>query len=104
MVDHKDYVHPNNSIHFLSYDGGASYDLCHCKSFRFHPALGTDGRPDWSNFEIADMDFWRGEAYSKFFDHLESKGGFYYEVRHFLSIIVPISPVKITEMGGCTGA
>lgn len=27
------------------------------------------------------MDFWRGEAYSKFFDHLESKGGFYYEVR-----------------------
>lgn len=27
------------------------------------------------------MEFWRGEAYSKFFDHLESKGGFYYEVR-----------------------
>jgi len=27
------------------------------------------------------MDFWRSEAYSKFFDHLESKGGFYYEVR-----------------------
>ena len=25
------------------------------------------------------MEFWRGEAYSKFFDHLESKGGFYYE-------------------------
>ena len=34
----------------------------------------------WSNFEIADMDFWRSEAYQKFFDHLESKGGFYYEV------------------------
>lgn len=34
----------------------------------------------WSNFEIADMEFWRGEAYQKFFDHLESKGGFYYEV------------------------
>ena len=27
------------------------------------------------------MDFWRSEAYSKFFDYLESKGGFYYEVR-----------------------
>jgi hypothetical protein len=26
------------------------------------------------------MEFWRGEAYQKFFDHLESKGGFYYEV------------------------
>jgi len=34
---------------------------------------------DWSNFEIADMDFWRGEAYQAFFEHLESKGGFYYE-------------------------
>jgi hypothetical protein len=28
------------------------------------------------------MDFWRGEAYQKFFDYLESKGGFYYEVRY----------------------
>ena len=25
------------------------------------------------------MDFWRGEAYQKFFEFLESKGGFYYE-------------------------
>jgi alpha 1,2-mannosyltransferase len=33
----------------------------------------------WSNFEIADLDFWRGEAYMKFFDHLEKAGGFYYE-------------------------
>jgi hypothetical protein len=34
----------------------------------------------WSNFEIADMDFWRSEAYMKYFDYLDSKGGFYYEV------------------------
>ena len=27
------------------------------------------------------MDFWRGEAYTKFFEFLDSKGGFYYEVR-----------------------
>lgn len=40
----------------------------------------TDTTQDWSNFEIADMDFWRGEAYQKFFEYLESKGGFYYEV------------------------
>lgn len=33
----------------------------------------------WSNFEIGDLDFWRGEAYSKFFDYLDAKGGFYYE-------------------------
>jgi hypothetical protein len=35
----------------------------------------------WSNFEIADMDFWRGEAYQKFFEYLDSTGGFYYEVK-----------------------
>jgi hypothetical protein len=35
---------------------------------------------DWSNFEIADMDWFRGEAYQKYFDFLEKKGGFYYEV------------------------
>ena len=34
------------------------------------------------------MDFWRSEAYSKFFDHLNSKGGFYYEVRRYM----PSSP------------
>lgn len=38
----------------------------------------------WSNFEIADMDFWRGEAYSKFFDYLDSQGGFYYEVSNLI--------------------
>jgi len=26
------------------------------------------------------MDLWRGEAYTKFFEHLEATGGFYYEV------------------------
>lgn len=26
------------------------------------------------------MDFWRGEAYSKFFEYLDETGGFYYEV------------------------
>lgn len=34
----------------------------------------------WSNFEIADMNFWRAPAYTAFFDYLDSTGGFYYEV------------------------
>jgi Glycolipid 2-alpha-mannosyltransferase len=34
----------------------------------------------WSNFEIADMDFWRGKAYSAFFEYLDRYGSFYYEV------------------------
>lgn len=67
---------------FLSDNGGQSYNLCHCKWTEFsHLVQYLDDMPDWSNFEIADMDFWRSEAYSKFFDYLESKGGFYYEVR-----------------------
>ncbi|KAL5533329.1 hypothetical protein ACEPAF_5105 [Sanghuangporus sanghuang] len=53
----------DNAMKFLSDDGGETYNRCHF----------------WSNFEIGDLDFWRGEAYSKFFDYLDSKGGFYYE-------------------------
>jgi hypothetical protein len=30
--------------------------------------------------EIADMEFWRGEAYTAYVDYLESTGGFFYEV------------------------
>jgi alpha 1,2-mannosyltransferase len=33
----------------------------------------------WSNFEIADLDFWRSPAYMAYFEYLDSKGGFYYE-------------------------
>lgn len=33
----------------------------------------------WSNFEIGDLNFWRSEAYMKFFEHLDKAGGFYYE-------------------------
>lgn len=63
ILDHPEYVSPNNSMDFISDDAGDSYNMCHF----------------WSNFEIADMDFWRGEAYTKFFNYLENTGGFYYE-------------------------
>ena len=33
------------------------------------------------------MNFWRGEAYSKYFDFLDATGGFYYEVRHPATLI-----------------
>ena len=48
---------------FVSDDDGLSYNLCHF----------------WSNFEIASLDFYRGEAYTKYFDHLDKAGGFFYE-------------------------
>jgi len=58
-----EFVVPDSSMGFISDSGGATYNLCHY----------------WSNFEIADMDFWRGPAYTAFFDYLDSTGGFYYE-------------------------
>lgn len=58
-----DLVSPENAMAFLSDDGGETYNKCHF----------------WSNFEIGDLDLWRSEAYMKFFDFLDQKGGFYYE-------------------------
>ncbi|KAF9066448.1 glycosyltransferase family 15 protein [Rhodocollybia butyracea] len=58
-----EYLAKDNSMGFLSDSDGETYNLCHF----------------WSNFEIADMSFWRGEAYTKFFEYLDQKGGFYYE-------------------------
>lgn len=33
----------------------------------------------WSNFEIADMDFYRSDAYRDYFAHLDKLGGFHWE-------------------------
>ena len=33
----------------------------------------------WSNFEIADMEFWRSKPYEDYFEHLDRAGGFFYE-------------------------
>lgn len=33
----------------------------------------------WSNFEIADLDWFRGREYQEFFDVLDRDGGIYYE-------------------------
>ncbi|KAF2106857.1 glycolipid 2-alpha-mannosyltransferase [Lophiotrema nucula] len=33
----------------------------------------------WSNFEIADMDFFRSQEHRDFFEYLDRKGGFYFE-------------------------
>ncbi|TCD71889.1 alpha 1,2-mannosyltransferase 2.4.1 [Steccherinum ochraceum] len=63
IKENPELVSPDNAMDFLSDDHGETYNRCHF----------------WSNFEIGDLDLWRGEAYSKFFDFLDHKGGFYYE-------------------------
>ncbi|THH16350.1 hypothetical protein EW146_g4283 [Bondarzewia mesenterica] len=101
MKENPELIPKDNGMGFLSDDGGLTYNRCHCKSLPppFFPdtlspitlplstPLNTTpfvppSSPSslvWSNFEIGDLDFWRGEAYSKFFDHLDQAGGFYYE-------------------------
>ncbi|KAI0035052.1 glycosyltransferase family 15 protein [Vararia minispora EC-137] len=63
IAEYPEVAARNNSMDFISDDGGETYNLCHF----------------WSNFEIADADFWRSEAYSKYFTTLDAYGGFYYE-------------------------
>ena len=86
ITDNPQYLAPNNSMPYLSEDGGKTYNMCHCTycsviRARDFNVLILHRYAVWSNFEIANMEFWRGEAYSKYFEYLESKGGFYYEVR-----------------------
>lgn len=72
---HPHLVNKNSSFNFLttkefnlnqniSISGtSVKYNLCHF----------------WSNFEIGNLNFFRGKAYSDFFKFLDSNGGFYYE-------------------------
>ena len=78
------YIAPDNAMKFISRDDGTTYNQCHC-ACRLQFALSQrrllECRVVWTNFEIGDMTFWRGEAYQKFFKFIDDTGGFYYEVR-----------------------
>lgn len=69
LKSHPDYLAEDNSMTWLTDDTlrpdkhSNGYSTCHF----------------WSNFEIADLDFWRSEKYQKYFDHLDQSGGFFYE-------------------------
>ncbi|CAG8486007.1 6180_t:CDS:2 [Funneliformis caledonium] len=62
MKEYPEYINKNNVMNFIS-NSGNSYNMCHF----------------WSNFEIADLNFWRSERYIKFFEYLDKAGGFFYE-------------------------
>ncbi|CDK25451.1 unnamed protein product [Kuraishia capsulata CBS 1993] len=74
MTKYPQHLHPNNALEFITSkdmitlegmipETNHSYNMCHF----------------WSNFEIANLDFFRSEAYNQFFEHLDQAGGFYYE-------------------------
>jgi mannosyltransferase len=71
LAAHPEYLHENNAMNWLvdnearpSHNEKAhGYSTCHF----------------WSNFEIADLDFWRSKPYEDYFNHLDRAGGFFYE-------------------------
>lgn len=81
MKQNPQFVAEDNAMGFLSDDGGDNYNLCHCALLPLLHLLSAYSITVWSNFEIADMRFWRGEAYTAFTKFLDETGGFYYEVR-----------------------
>lgn len=83
LKDHPEHLVEGNAMGFISDDYGAEYNLCHCESFIYVRCLtcaDVSYLAVWSNFEVADMDFWRAPAYTAYVDYLEASGGFYYEV------------------------
>lgn len=63
MKNHPEHIAEDNSMGFLSDDGGDTYNRCHF----------------WSNFEIGSLEWLRSQAYLDFFDSLDQDGGFFYE-------------------------
>lgn len=69
-----DVLAPNNAAQFLldkshprpddiQFESDDDYNLCHF----------------WSNFEIANLNFFRSEQYQRYFEYLDKAGGFFYE-------------------------
>lgn len=71
LAEHPEYLAKNNAMDWLTDSSrrpehnrlANGYSTCHF----------------WSNFEIADMNFWRSQAYEDYFNHLDRAGGFFYE-------------------------
>ncbi|KAF2718981.1 glycosyltransferase family 15 protein [Polychaeton citri CBS 116435] len=67
----KGYLHKHNAMDWLTdVDGRPEHNRA---------ANGYSTCHFWSNFEIANLDFWRSEAYEAYFEHLDRAGGFFYE-------------------------
>jgi len=65
------YLHPNNALGWVT-------DTAHRPSHAA-AAHGYSTCHFWSNFEIGSLAFWRSEAYTAYFKHLDRAGGFFYE-------------------------
>lgn len=71
IADHPEHLAEGNAMKWVTDDvhrpqnnlQAQGYSTCHF----------------WSNFEVGDMDWFRGKAYEDYFEHLDKAGGFFYE-------------------------
>ncbi|KJX94227.1 alpha 1,2-mannosyltransferase like protein [Zymoseptoria brevis] len=63
MTKHPEHITEGNAMAWLSPDGGETYNHCHF----------------WSNFEIGNLNWLRSQAYTDYFNFLDTEGGFFYE-------------------------
>lgn len=83
MTEHWDLIPEKNSLDAFV-DNNGDYNLCHF----------------WSNFEIADMRFFRSKAYTEYGKFLDQTGNFFYErwgdaPVHSLAVAMFLSPDRI---------
>lgn len=84
MSEHPEHIADSNAMDFISDDGGKTFNKCH---FVSGPSPSpqtlclvlTCWSRQWSNFEIASLDWLRSKSYMDYFSSLDHDGGFYYE-------------------------
>lgn len=96
-MEHPEYVAKRNSLNFINLNADShqyenrTYNLCHY----------------WTNFEIADLDFFRSKRYQDYFNYLDHTGNFFYQrwgdapVHTIaLSYMLPFSKIHFFENTG----
>lgn len=71
LAAHPEYLAKDNALQWLT-----SSELRPDNNLQAH---GYSTCHFWSNFEIADLSFFRSQAYQDYFNHLDRAGGFFYE-------------------------
>lgn len=78
LEENPSLLHPNNSL--ATFVKGSKIDWAgHASPAAALSAVTYNGCHFWSNFEIGDLAFFRGEAYQRLFRWLDSTGGYFLE-------------------------
>lgn len=74
MKEYPQHLHPNNAYDFITTnESDVFYNMDHPTSSDYNMCHF------WSNFEVGNLNFFRGEAYEAYFNYLDQAGGFHYE-------------------------